>query len=55
MLLAIFQASLIGHLKKADLLKNDTVYLEFGAGKGLFYNIQLIKLDFCFQGVVINQ
>ncbi|KXJ16130.1 tRNA:m(4)X modification enzyme TRM13 homolog [Exaiptasia diaphana] len=28
------QASLIGHLQKLDLLKSDTVYLEFGAGKG---------------------
>jgi hypothetical protein len=28
------QASLVGHLEKLNLLDPDTVYLEFGAGRG---------------------
>ncbi|XP_031563775.1 tRNA:m(4)X modification enzyme TRM13 homolog [Actinia tenebrosa] len=36
------QASLVGHLQKLNLLNSDTVYLEFGAGRGkLSHWIQL--------------
>ena len=30
------QASLIGHMDHMQLLKSDTVFVEFGAGKGEF-------------------
>lgn len=31
----LFQSSLIGNLRKADLLTSDTIFLEFGAGRGI--------------------
>ena len=30
----MFQASLLGHMKKMNLLENECTYLEFGAGRG---------------------
>ena len=39
-----FQASLIGHMDNLGLLKSNTVFMEFGAGRGRYLRFAVIEI-----------